>query len=154
MKKIRLIAVGRLKRTYWKEAADHYIQRISHTARLEEIIVKDAPAGLPPPERSAREGEGILKQVRGGDCLICLDEKGKTFDSRGFAAFIGRLFETGNSPCFVIGGAYGLSPDVLAAAPHVLSLGPMTFPHELARVLLLEQVYRAESILAGSGYHH
>lgn len=154
MKDIRLIAVGRLKTPHWKEAAAHYAKRIAHSLRLEECIVKDADPSLPVAERKAREGTLILKQIRSGDVPVCLDEGGKSTDSRAFAEFLSRLADAGKTPCFIIGGTYGLAPEVLERAAHTLALGPMTFPHELARVLLLEQLYRAESILSGSGYHH
>jgi 23S rRNA (pseudouridine1915-N3)-methyltransferase len=154
MKNIRIIAVGRLKTPHWKDAAAYYAKRLSHSLRLEESIVKDADPALPLAERKMREGAAILKQVRPGDTLICLDEGGKCMDSRAFADFLSRLAASGKTPCLVIGGAYGLAPEVLHAAAHTLAFGPMTFPHELARVILLEQLYRAECILSGSGYHH
>ena len=154
MKNIKIIAVGRLKTPYWKEAAAHYAKRLSHSLRLEEAIVRDADPALPLAERKVREGSMILKQLSPGNTLICLDEGGKSLDSRSFADFLQRLCASGKNPCFALGGAYGLAPDVLSAAAHTLAFGPMTFPHELARVILLEQLYRAECILAGSGYHH
>lgn len=154
MKHIRLVAVGRLKTPHWKAAAAYYAKRLPPSLRLEEILVRDADPALPVAERTTREGASILKKVRTGDLLVCLDEKGSSMDSRCFAGFLNRLAESGKTPCFAAGGAYGLAPEVTAAAAHVLSLGPMTFPHEMARVILLEQLYRAARILAGSGYHH
>ncbi len=154
MKEIRIITVGRLKTPHWKEAAAHYAKRLAPFLRLEESIVKDADPALPLAERKKQEGARILRQLGPGDICLCLDEGGKSMTSRAFADFLARLADTGKKPCFVIGGAYGLAPEVLARAAHRLALGPMTFPHELARVLLLEQIYRAESIMAGSGYHH
>jgi len=154
MKRIKIIAVGRLKTPHWKDAAAHYMKRLSHSLRLEEIIVRDAALALPVTERKIREGASILKQTRPDNALICLDEGGKQMSSRTFAEFLSCLATSGKIPCFAIGGAYGLASDVLNAATHTLAFGPMTFPHELARVILLEQLYRAERILAGSGYHH
>ena len=154
MKNIKIIAVGRIKTPHWRTAAAHYETRLSHSLRLQEIIVRDADPALPVPERKIREGALILKQIRPDDSLICLDEGGKNMNSRAFADFLSRLAATGKTPCFAVGGAYGLAADVLHAAAHTLAFGPMTFPHELARVILLEQLYRAECIFAGSGYHH
>jgi len=154
MKNIKIIAVGRMKTPHWQDAAAHYVKRLSHSLYLEEILVKDAAPALPVAERKIREGVLILKQIRPGDTLICLDESGKNLHSRAFADFLSRLAASGKTPCFAVGGAYGLAPDVLHAAAHTLAFSPMTFPHELARVILLEQLYRAACILAGSGYPH
>ena len=154
MKRIRILAVGHIKTPHWREAAAHYKTRLSHFARLEEIEVKDADAGLPPEARKEQETARLLKLLRPSDLPLCLDERGASHDSRGFAELLRRFFDAGKSPCFIIGGAYGLSEAAAATAGRRLSLGPMTFPHELARVILLEQLYRAENILAGTGYHH
>lgn len=154
MKNIKIITVGRLKSSHWKSATDHYKKRLSHSLDLEEISVKDADSSLPVLERKEQEGGRLLKLLRPGDTLTCLHETGKMLDSREFAAFLSRIFDHGRRPCFMVGGAYGFSDVVLKAANHTLSLSKMTFPHELARVLLYEQLYRAENILAGTGYHH
>ena len=154
MKNIKIISVGRMKTPHWQDAAAHYVKRLSYSLRLEEIIARDADPALPVEERKIREGALILKQTRPDDILICLDEGGKNLDSRAFADFLSRLAASGKTSCFAVGGVYGLAADVLHSAAHTLAFGPMTFPHELARVILLEQLYRAERILAGSGYHH
>ena len=154
MKSIRIFAVGSIKSPLWRAAADHYKKRLSHFLRLEEIEIKDADAGLSPEMRKERETMRLLGLLRSPDMPICLDERGAAHDSRGFANLLRRLFEAGKRPCFIIGGPYGLAEAARTAAAHCLSLGPMTFPHELARIILLEQIYRAENILAGTGYHH
>jgi 23S rRNA (pseudouridine1915-N3)-methyltransferase len=154
MKSIRILAVGPIKTPHWRDAAAHYKKRLSHFLRLEEIEIKDADAGLPPKARVERESSRLLGLVRPPDIAFCLDERGTGHDSRSFADVLRRVYDAGKRPCFIIGGAYGLAETVRTAAAHCLSLGPMTFPHELARVILLEQIYRAESILAGAGYHH
>lgn len=122
--------------------------------RFKENIVKDADSALPLMERKIREGALILKQIRTQDIILCLDQHGKNMTSQAFAAFLARQADTGKTPCFVIGGAYGLAPEVLSSAAHIIAFSPMTFPHEMARVILLEQIYRAGCILAGTGYHH
>jgi 23S rRNA (pseudouridine1915-N3)-methyltransferase len=153
MYKAFLISVGRLKTPFWREAADFYRQRL-RLWRWGEIAVRDADPSLPPEERKKQEGERILTALPRGYARICLHEGGELLDSASFAAFLEGLRAGASPPCFILGGAYGLSGQVLEAADRILSLSPLTFPHELARVLLLEQVYRAESIAAGSGYHH
>lgn len=154
MATIRLLAVGRLKTAPMKDAAEHYKTRISRSFKLEEAVAKDADASLGLEERKNLEGARLLKLLRPSDTLICLDEHGRTQSSAEFARFIRSLHDRGATPAFAVGGAYGLSQEVLGSAAHTLSLSPMTFPHELARVLLLEQLYRAGQILANTGYHH
>lgn len=154
MKRARLIAVGRLKEKHWQEAAAHYIKRLAPRLRLEELIIKDADASLPPERRKERESRRLLELLRPQDALLCLDEKGAALSSREFAAVLQKLHDSARVPCFAVGGAYGFAPEALEAASMTVAFGPMTFPHELAKVMLLEQIYRAEQILAGTGYHH
>lgn len=154
MKRLRILAVGRLKTPCWLAAAAYYQQRLHKSLRLEESLVKDADPGLPLEARKRQEGERLRKQARPGEMRICLDENGRGLTSPEFAALLGRAWDRGRTPCFIIGGAYGLDAATLEAAELRLSLGPLTLPHELARIVLLEQLYRAENILAGTGYHH
>ena len=154
VKRIHLIAVGRLKTPCWRDAAAYYAKRLARRLTFQESLVKDADARLEPAMRKRQEAERLLKMAQKGEFLICLDENGESRTSEQFAGWLRGLFERGQTPCFVVGGAYGLDRSILGAADFCLSLGAMTFPHELARVLLLEQVYRAENIAAGSGYHH
>ncbi len=105
--------------------------------------------------RMAEEGRAILAKLGPRDLLVVLDENGRSLASRELASRLGQLLEDpGRRPCFVVGGAFGLPPEVLARADLTLALGPETLPHELARVVLYEQLYRASSILAGAPYHH
>lgn len=155
MRSLRILAVGRLKTPFWKDAAQHYIDRLRHHCRITESIVKDGGASLPAATRNAEEGARILSSLTASDIVVCLDEHGKSHTSRDFANFIQRLTENGTrQPCFILGGAFGLDKAVLARAEYKIALGPMTYPHEMARVLLLEQLYRADSMLRGSPYHH
>jgi 23S rRNA (pseudouridine1915-N3)-methyltransferase len=118
-------------------------------------VVKDADAGLPEPDRGRLEGQRLLQAVRTDDYLICLDERGTSMPSRAFAAFLDEISaHAARTPCFVLGGPFGLAEAVRSRAGYILSLGPMTLPHELARVVLLEQLYRAEAILRKTPYHH
>lgn len=129
------------------------MERLRRWRRMREILVKDGESALPPEERNKTEARRLLAALSPTDCLVCLDERGAAYGSQKFAALLDRLSED-RVPCFVLGGAHGLDESVRAAARHVVSLGPMTLPHELARVVLLEQLYRAESILRRLPYHH
>jgi 23S rRNA (pseudouridine1915-N3)-methyltransferase len=154
MKRIRILAVGRIKTPHWRMAAEHYAARLSPTVRLLEEIVKDADPSLPVEMRQERESQALAKLLKPSDAPLRLDAGGELLDSPGFAALLRGLHDSGKTPCFLIGGAYGFSQAALRGVGRGISLSPMTFPHELARVLLLEQLYRAESILSGRGYHH
>lgn len=154
MRRAKIIAVGKLKTPHWQAAARHYAARLARTLQVEESCVRDADPALPVPERKEQEASRLLKLLRPQDCTVCLDEYGSARDSRAFSGMLSGIHDAGLVPCFILGGAYGLGDAVLAAARHRLSLGPMTFPHELARVILYEQLYRAEQIRAGTGYHH
>lgn len=155
MRTLRILAVGRIRTPFWQQAATHYMERIRHNCRLTETVVKDGGAALPPTARNADEGARLIAAMGPTDIVVCLDEHGRNMTSRDFAGFIERLTENATrTPCFVIGGAFGLDKSVLQRAEHKLALGPMTFPHEMARVVLLEQLYRVDAILRGAPYHH
>lgn len=154
MRKIKFTWVGKLKKGHWAEAAGDYLPRIKRFCPMEEIWVKDVNTS-DIEVRKTREGELLLDRFQPQDLVICLDEHGKTMTSPQLASHLNQWFEhPGKAPCFVVGGAYGLSRQVLARAEFTLSLSPMTFPHEMARVVLLEQVYRAATILGNMPYHH
>lgn len=154
-KPLRIVAVGRLRTRHWVEAAAHYLERLKHWRTVHMHLVKDGDASLPMVERNALEGQRLLAALAPNDHVICLDECGKHMTSQAFSAFLQRRSEDANKvPCFVVGGAFGLSPAIREAAHETISLGPMTLPHELARVLLLEQLYRAEAIVRRVPYHH
>ena len=153
-----LICMGRLKERYWRDAADEYEKRLSRFGRFEKIELAD----LPEPANSSpaieaqiceREGRAILQKVREGDIVIALCIGGKQLDSVQLSQTLTRCGDTGRRVVFIIGGSLGLSPQVIARADFKLSFSPMTFPHQLARVMLLEQTYRAMKIAAGERYH-
>jgi 23S rRNA (pseudouridine1915-N3)-methyltransferase len=154
MKNLRLLVVGPVKAPWFREAATHYLSALCRHVTAEEVVVRDGK-GAEPARRLAEEGRAILSKLGPRDYLIVLDERGRSLASRALADRLGQLFEDpGRRPCFVVGGAFGLAPDVLARADWTLALGPGTLPHELARVVLYEQLYRAATILAGTPYHH
>ena len=155
---IALVCVGRLKERCWREAAAEYEKRLSRFGRFETIELPDLPEpanSSPAIERQIRqkEGEAILAKIREDDVVIALCIEGKQLDSVQLSQKLGELSVSGRRVVFVIGGSLGLSEAVVARAQLRLSFSPMTFPHQLARVLLLEQTYRAMKIAAGERYH-
>ncbi|THB68519.1 MAG: 23S rRNA (pseudouridine(1915)-N(3))-methyltransferase RlmH [Desulfovibrio sp.] len=155
MKRIKCLWVGKLKAKHWLDAEAHYLKLLSRHVRLETAMVRDASGRLSPAERNQAEGKSLLAKLGPKDLGVALDERGKSYDSPGLAKLLDTLLhDPVRTPCFIIGGAYGLSDEIKAACPQSLSLGPMTLTHEIARVLLLEQLYRAFAILKGLPYHH
>lgn len=141
-----LIAVGRIKNEHLAGLCDNFSKRIMRQGKVEQIELKDGTI--------ENEGIRILDTVskRKKARIYALAEEGKTYTSTAFAREISDL--QGSPVIFIVGGAYGLSPEVKARADVCLSLSPFTFTHEIARMLLCEQLYRAISINTGSNYHH
>ena len=155
MKTIKMLRVGKPKDGGLVEAARRYAQLLSRHFPVDEAWVRDSDGALPPDARKLKEGEALLARLKAGDLVVCLDERGRTYDSAGFSRELrGWLEAPAGAPAFIIGGPFGLSEAVLARAAVRLSLGPMTLPHELARVVLLEQLYRAATIMKNIPYHH
>lgn len=156
---ITIIAVGKLKERYIKEAVGEYSTRLLKYCRLEIIEVPDekAPETLSPAQEllvKDKEGQGILKHIKEDSYVIALAIQGKQLSSEDFAALINDLGIRGRSNiAFIIGGSLGLSDEVLKRADYKLSFSLMTFPHQLIRVILLEQVYRGYRIITGAPYH-
>ena len=153
-----VLCVGKMKEKPYREMADEYLKRLSRFGKYEEIEVPDLPesAGSAALEEQVRtrEGEALLSRIRPGDRVIALTIPGKQTDSPGLARRLQEMRTGGvQRTVFVIGGSLGLGSNVLARADEEMSMSPMTFPHQLARVMLLEQLYRAEKILAGERYH-
>lgn len=149
--------VGKCRESSLREAAELYEKKLSHLARCEVLTVKDGPASLPPAERSRREGRDLLAKLPPGALAVVLDERGENWSSRELAAKLKGWEDAARSPWFIVGGAYGLSDEVrerARAGGALFSLGRITLPHELCRVVLLEQLYRAASINKGLPYHH
>lgn len=153
-KKIKLFAVGRIKSGFWKQATEHYRRKIATFYSLEETTIRDAPGNLSPTDRAKRESDELRKKCAPQDIVLCLDQGGTALSSEQFARRLQKWVEEPGTPCFILGGAFGLSPELLRAGRLNLSLSPMTLPHELSRVLLLEQIYRAATINWGHPYHH
>jgi 23S rRNA (pseudouridine1915-N3)-methyltransferase len=157
--KINIIAVGKLKEKYLKEAVNEYSKRLSKFCQLDIVEVSDekAPDKLSKLEEEKvkkREGQRIIKKIKDGSLVIVLDIKGEKLDSEGFANKLNSFFISGKSNItFIIGGSLGLDDEVLNLADFRFSLSDLTFPHQLARVILLEQIFRAFKILANETYH-
>jgi 23S rRNA (pseudouridine1915-N3)-methyltransferase len=152
--RIRLIEVGRTDRGFVAEGFQHYAERIKRSLPFEEVVVAEAGRGDAGHQRQV-EGERLLATLRSGERVVVLDERGVGLTSMEFSKRLGTWRDQGTRQvAFVIGGAYGLSDPVRQRADLVLALSPMTFPHQLVRVLFAEQLYRALTILQGGPYHH
>ena len=154
-----ILCVGKMKEKAYRELADEYLKRLSRYGRYEEIEIPDLPepgtASKAAEEQvKTREGETLLTKIRPGDRVIALTIEGKQRSSEELARHLEELRTSGVSrTVFVIGGSLGLGKNVLVRADEEMSMSRMTFPHRLARVMLLEQLYRAEKIIAGERYH-
>ncbi len=157
--KITIAAVGKLKEKYLKEAISEYSKRLSRFSEVEIIEVDDeyAPDTLSEAQESQvkkKEADKLLKRVKQGSYVILLDLAGEQTTSSGFSAKIENIMLSGNSHItFIIGGSLGLDQSLINIADYRLCLSKMTFPHQLARVILLEQVYRAFKIIKNETYH-
>ena len=155
-----ILCVGKMKEKPYRQMADEYLKRLGRYGKYEEIEIPDLPEPASGSSEAleeqlkAKEGDAILAKIRPGDRVIALTIGGKQRSSEELAKHIGEMKTGGISRVvFVIGGSLGLGKNVLARADEELSMSPMTFPHQLARVMLLEQLYRAEKISAGERYH-
>jgi 23S rRNA (pseudouridine1915-N3)-methyltransferase len=145
-----VIAVGRLGPGPLKALERHYAERIRWPLAIREVVERRK---LPPAQLKAREGALLLAAVPRGAEMVALDESGLALSSAALAARLASWRDRDAELAFLIGGADGLDAAVRARAALVLSLGPMTWPHFLARGMLLEQLYRAQQVLAGHPYH-
>lgn len=152
-RELLIVWAGRHQRSAWDEICERYRKRISRSTPVRELAVKVRRGGDGADRRRA-EGEALLAALPDPAWPVALDPGGRAFTSRAFAAELSRIKVGWPHPiAFLIGSDLGLDAAVLAASRTVLSLGPMTLSHELARVVLYEQLYRAASIEAGTGYH-
>lgn len=155
---ITLICVGKIKEAFYRDAVAEYAKRLSAYCSFKVTEVDDEPDAGNFASASARvrdiEGERILKNIDPGMYVITLEIKGKKADSEKFSQMLSDLFVSGKSDiAFVIGGSLGLSEKVSSRADLKLSFSDMTFPHQLMRVILSEQIYRAFRIMRGEPYH-
>lgn len=153
MMTINIACVGNLKEKYWKDAIDEYSKRISTYAKLNIYEVKESEYGSSEKEilNAKKEEAERLEKYKKGHC-IALEINGKEFDSESFAKHISNLSNNSSTITFFIGGSFGLDKD-FSSGMEQLSFSNFTFPHQLMRVILTEQIYRAFTILAGKTYH-
>ena len=155
--KLYFWSVGKANEPYVKEGIELFTARIANYYPVEWQIIaplKNA-AKLSEAEQKKKEGEVIIQKLQKDDYLVLLDERGKLMSSEGLAAFIEtRAIESTKNIILLIGGAFGVSEDVMRRANYKWSLSPLVFPHQLVRLILAEQVYRACSIIRNEKYHH
>jgi len=152
--RLRLAVVGRVKEPHWRAACDEYLKRLRSYATMDIVEVSDRDLGTDPGRAVAAEGVDLLRALPDGSYVVVLDLGGTQRTSEQFSEDLAALMVRGRSDItFVIGGSAGLAPEVLARADVVLALSKMTLPHQLARVVLLEQIYRAFRIMRNEPYH-
>jgi 23S rRNA (pseudouridine1915-N3)-methyltransferase len=154
--KIKIVSVGKVRQSFIREGESEYLKRIrgSGLSVAVEELGMESPSSLGPHEVQEREAQEILKRIKDFDLIVALDEKGTSPSSSAFASLIEKWMQNGTkSAVFLIGGAYGFSEKIRHRADYVLSLSPMTFPHQLTRLVLVEQLYRAQTLIQGTGYH-
>lgn len=157
--KITILAIGKLKERYWKDAIVEYSKRLSRYTSIEIVEIKeemcsDNPSPAIVEQVKFKEGERILAKVKNDSYVVVMDLSGKEMSSIDFADTFPVLKNNGYSNfTFIIGGSYGLSSDVIKRGDLIFSMSRLTFPHQLARVILLEQIYRAMKINNGEVYH-
>ena len=155
--KVQLIAVGKMNDTPLVQAVEKYVKRLIHYVPFQLITVPDVKTTKSMTEQRQKDAEGnaILGSVDARDFVVLLDERGKEFTSREFAAYIDkRTLSLPGNFVFVIGGPYGFSQAVYDRANDKISLSRMTLTHEMVRLFFFEQLYRAMTILRGEPYHH
>ena len=155
--KIQLLAIGKNHDAYIKDGVEDFTKRISKYYPVEWIIIAPPKNAGTPSEKDLKkkEGESILQIIKKEDYLIALDERGKQLTSEALAKFIqARANESIKNVMFLIGGAFGIDEIVLKRCDYNWSLSQLTFPHQLVRLILAEQLYRACSILRNEKYHH
>lgn len=157
--KIEIICIGKLKERYWTEASAEYMKRLSkycdpQITELKESRLPDRASAAQEAAVIEEEGRNILKHVKDGSYVISLEIRGKALSSEALASKLEDVALCGGSHVtFIIGGSLGLSDEVSKRADFKLSFSPMTFPHQMMRVILLEQIYRSFKIIKNETYH-
>lgn len=155
--KIALIVIGKTDANYFAQAIAEYTNRLTHYIPYEMVVIPDIKhvKNLSEAQQKEKEGELILKAMQTGDYLVLLDERGKDFSSMQFATYIEKKMHTVSKRLvFVVGGPYGFSESVYKASSEKISLSKMTFSHQMIRLIFVEQIYRAMTILNNEPYHH
>lgn len=155
--KVQFVVIGKTDTSYFTEAINEYKNRLVHYIPFEMTVIPDIKnvKNLSESQQKEKEGELILKTLQPGDYLVLLDEQGKEFSSVQFASYMERKMQTvAKKLVFVVGGPYGFSEAIYKAASEKISLSKMTFSHQMIRMIFVEQLYRAMTILRGEPYHH
>ncbi len=156
--KIKIYAIGKIK-DFYKLGVDEYVKRLSSYCKIEIVELKDESISEKPSEAEIKkaiaiEGKRVISLLKDNEYLIGLDLNKKEMDSVEFSRYLSnKLEQSGSNISFVIGGSYGLSDELKSRINDSFSFGKMTFPHQLARLILLEQIYRAFKILNNETYH-
>jgi 23S rRNA (pseudouridine1915-N3)-methyltransferase len=153
---IRLISIGKTQHAYLKQGITMYLERLQHYAKVEYLELPDVTQqGSTADQLKLRESELVLKQLKAEQILYLLDEHGKDYTSRELAQFFQKQMNAGTKTLvLLIGGAYGFGEALHQRATGKISMSKLTLPHELIRLFLVEQVYRAHTIIKGEKYHH
>ena len=155
--KVKLLLIGKTNIDFLIKGIEEYEQRLKHYLTFEKIIIPNLKntKNLNENQQKLKEGELILSQINSPDCIILLDERGKQYSSLEFSGFIQKKMTGGlKSMIFVVGGAYGFSDELYKRGNYKISLSKMTFSHQMVRLIFLEQLYRAMTIIRGEPYHH
>lgn len=155
--KVVLLTVGKTNEQYFVEAISDYQKRLKYYVPFEIVEIPELKntKSMSEEVQKQKEGELIMKCLQEGDFVVLLDDKGRDFTSLQFAAYMEKRMAAGNKRAvFVVGGPYGFSSDVYGRADGKVSLSKMTFSHQMVRLIFVEQLYRAMTILRGEPYHH
>ena len=154
--KISLVQIGKTQEPYLKEGINEYQKRLIKYTGFREITIPDLKnaKNLSTQEIKTREAQLIMKNCKNDDFIILLDERGLMMSSLEFAGYLTKKFNAGRDIVMIIGGAYGFSKEIYERADDMISLSKMTFSHQLVRLILAEQLYRAMTIMRGDPYHH
>jgi 23S rRNA (pseudouridine1915-N3)-methyltransferase len=155
--KIKVLTIGATDVPYLQEGIDQYRKRLTHYIPVEMICIPNIRAGksASPDHMKEQEGNLILRHLDDADTAVLLDERGKQMTSQAFSEYLQRTMNRGvRNLTFITGGAYGFSGAIYDRVIEKISLSSMTFPHQLVRLIFLEQLYRAFTILKGESYHH
>ncbi|MDY6314434.1 MAG: 23S rRNA (pseudouridine(1915)-N(3))-methyltransferase RlmH [Clostridia bacterium] len=158
MLKVKLVVLGKLKEKYWADAAKEYIKRLSGYCKIEVCEIKDLPVPENPSESEIetvllKESEEITKQIGSIRNVVSLCIEGKSISSEELSSMLADAEMNGGSIAFVIGSSHGLHESIKRLSGSRISFSKMTFPHQLARIMLLEQIYRGFKIKKGENYH-
>lgn len=149
---IKIICIGKKHDAIYEHALAHFEKRLSQWQKVDWLIL--APSGDSGNTAKDEESKRLLEKTNANDYVVVLDETGKNITSPGLAGYIEKAQNSSRQIVCIIGGSYGVSAQLKARADEVIAFGQAVFPHQLIRVMLLEQLYRAYSINSGSGYHH